>query len=209
MPNKASGRHPALQVQLRDKLQDVESQVESVPGWTTFTWEERKVVMVSPFFSTAVDAVRYAMPYNQKPNQWWDKHIKKKPQLKAAVVSKQGIGQTVYRDAMEGLMGKAFLRLEELLEPGMPKNTQMEAIKHLHKLVGMTEDSALVDARKYINSGNITMFKAPAPAGSGPHPLTLPPVEGSFVDAQNYVFKGDSLEGVEGDDDEESTGDSS
>ena len=131
--------------------------VESLVGWETFTPDEKQFLMVYPWFGEK----KMAAEYIGRDAQWYDRRQRQCPLFKDAVSTRASTPTRIVRQYAADLMGKAMLRLEEMLEPnGADKRTQLEATKLLLRMTGAAEtEEPQVPARPHtVNVWDVKMF---------------------------------------------------
>ena len=157
MLSKVRNNNPAFlnNVSLTNRLERADqADLEVIPGWETFNPDEKKFLAVYPWFGQKKSAAKYI----GRTAQWLDRHQRQNPVFKSAIDSRQWAPVKMARQLGADLLGKSMMRLDELLEPGVDKRTQLEAIKHLHKLNSMGVPEA-EDPRAILNQNlTIKMF---------------------------------------------------
>ena len=92
--------------------------------------------MVYPWFGEK----KMTAEYIGRNAQWFDRRQRQSQIFKDAVNSRASSTSRIARQYGADLLGKAMLRLEEMLEPnGADKRTQLEAIKLLMRMNGTAE----------------------------------------------------------------------
>ncbi len=108
-------KHPALMAKaLRNRVMAMDNaDAESLPGWETFTPDEKQFLMVYPWFGEK----KMAAEYIGRNAQWFDRRQRQSQMFKDAVNSRASNTSRIARQYGADLLGKAMLRLEEMLEP--------------------------------------------------------------------------------------------
>ena len=186
-------KHPALMAKtMRDRVEAADmADVESLVGWETFTPDEKQFLIVYPWFGEKKTAAEYI----GRDAQWYDRRQRQYPLFKDAVSTRASTPTRIVRQYAADLMGKAMLRLEEMLEPnGADKRTQLEATKLLLRMTGAAEtEEPLVPTRTHtINTWNVKMFGTQGKIQERAR-LGLPVDEGQVVEGE-MVDKVDDAE---------------
>ena len=192
MARKAeAAKHPALMAKaLRDRVAAMDNaDAESLPGWETFTPDEKQFLMVYPWFGEK----KMAAEYIGRNAQWFDRRQRQSQIFKDAVNSRASSTSRIARQYGADLLGKGMLRLEEMLEPnGADKRTQLEAIKLLMRMNGTAETEEPQGPVRPHNLNNIIMFGTEGENQRGAM-LGLPVDEGQVVEGA-VVNKTDETE---------------
>ena len=184
-------KHPALMAKaLRDRVMAMDNaDAESLPGWETFTPDRKQFLMVYPWFGEK----KMAAEYIGRNAQWFDRRQRQSQIFKDAVNSRASSTSRIARQYGADLLGKAMLRLEEMLEPnGADKRTQLEAIKLLMRMNGTAETEEPPAPVKTHDLNNIIMFGTEGEKQRRAM-LGLPVDEGQVVEGQ-VVDKTDESE---------------
>ncbi len=143
-------RHPALAV--RDFTRRIETMdqvdLESLAGWDSFTPDQKRFLAVYPWFGQKKTAAEY-IGHNK---QWVDRNQRRDKTFHSAVENRLHSPERIARHYGADLLGKAMLRLDEMLdEGGADKRTQLDAIKTVLRLNDTLNDTPTTQ----VNNGSV------------------------------------------------------
>ena len=131
-------KHPALMVTALRQCVEASDKAgaESLPGWETFTPDEKQFLMVYPWFGEK----KMTADHIGRNAQWIDRRQRQSRMFREAANSRGSGPSGIVRQYAADLRGKATFQLEEMMEPkGADKRTQLEAIKVLLRMNGAVE----------------------------------------------------------------------
>ena len=145
-------KHPALAVQDFTRRIEAMDQVdlESLQGWDSFTPDQKRFLAVYPWFGQKKTASEY-IGHNK---QWVDRNQRRDTAFREAVDSRLHSPERIARHYGADLLGKAMLRLDEMLdEGGADKRTQLDAIKTVLRLNDPLNDTHTTQ----VNNGSVNI----------------------------------------------------
>lgn len=173
MVKRHNGASPALMVADQQKMmrerfgQADEMALEELPGWETFKPRHKRWLSVLPYFNNRIAAAEYALQLNhQQAENWVTNSCAKYPVLRKAAQQRspryKDHMNLLMRNYMSDLAGKSFVKLDAMVDNDKDPKLQLDAIKHIHRMVGITEPEGQTPVTAKVNLQNIVMF-APKP----------------------------------------------
>ena len=152
--------HPGLTKELL-RMADASESLRMVPGWDFFNPAEKEFLCLVTWYSSKSEPSSVL----GKSANWVGKREQINPAFKAAVAQRQMLRQHVLESMGSDMLGASMMRLWEMVQKDFEnKAIQLQAIKHLHSLMGyadtLKDNKRLPGAHQqtYINANSITMF---------------------------------------------------
>jgi len=161
LPRRSNNlKHPAITARtLRNATDQDDAELESLPGWDTFSPDQKRFLTILPYYATK-SAAAQSIGFDSR---WWSNGASYNRAFKEAAELREDTRVRILRSSAIDMLGKTALRLDEMLDPGVPKSVQMDAIKHVHNIVGIIKpkDNGDSDLRRatLINTKNLQMFE--------------------------------------------------
>lgn len=154
---KETEKHPAVALKLRRQLADSDrAELESIRGWNAFTKDEKAFLLLHPYYGSQRETSRF-LGHDQ---DWVFARREKNAYFNEAVQYRSESVSRLFRSYMVDLLGVSAIRLGEMLGSDKDTKTQLDAIKIIHKAIGVGHSDSGADARQgqYINTQNILMI---------------------------------------------------
>lgn len=158
---RTSTPHPALVAKRARALAQLEKEAltsldsTGVPGWERFNDNKKRFLLMRTWYGNDRDTSR-AIGLNPK----WAEVIKVRDKLFRDACNNRAVTPVVVaRRTFIDLLGMSMVRLAELLGQTSDRRLSLEAIKHLHALVGLAPmPGAKLGSSSFISTANIVMF---------------------------------------------------
>lgn len=161
----ASAKHPALKVALdaahEKALEEQRQFSEGLPGWNRFTIDERKFLLILPYFNTQIAAAEH-LGFSQT---WIDNHRTKDSLFGQAIRAAVEYRVNVARQYGLDLVPKAFLVLDWMITPDrngkypVDTRTLLGAVQTVLRTQGLDQPEQRQQAGgNYIQANTIKMF---------------------------------------------------
>lgn len=159
MARRKAGSHPALASQALRRsllLEEDAGAMARLQGWSTFSPVQKQFLAVYPWFGTMEESQRYL----GLSVGWASESGRKNPLFREAVKQRGQVTERIIKGIAADLLGLSFVRLYDFLAKDFPdKRLQLDAIKHLHKIQGMSpEERPPQGIGNIINARNVNMF---------------------------------------------------
>jgi len=153
---KEDTKHPALAAgKMRGfDEQRYQQELEGIDGWDTFSTDQRKFLMVLSWHKSN----RSAATAIGKDDKWVQRQYKTPKFRNAVRLGKDSIMRAA-KQILTDIVGSSLLRLQEMVEPGgASAKVQLDAIKHIHSLTGLSNPDPATFSAQYIDADQVIMF---------------------------------------------------
>lgn len=154
---KENTKHPALAAgKMRGFYEQRDQQdLEGIEGWETFSNDQKKFLMMLPWLREQKATAEYI----GKSDMWVQRQFYQSGKFKEAVQFRKNSAIRVAKNISYDLLGHTWLRLLEMLETGGASDkVQLDAIKHVHTLTGLSNPDNAVFKGQYIDADQVIMF---------------------------------------------------
>jgi hypothetical protein len=161
MPRKQLGEaHPGMSRELL-KMANASEAMRVIPGWDMFNPSEKEFICLVTWYSNKAETARAI----NRSHNWVTNRETQNPAFKAAVKQRMMLRAHILESIGADMLGASMMRLWEMVQKDyVNKAIQLQAIKHLHQIMGYPETlkasgQAPAARQTYINAGSITMFE--------------------------------------------------
>lgn len=150
-------KHPALAAKYTQDMERLmREQDDALIGWETFTKSERKFLAMLPYHKNYSETVRFM----GMSLSWLNKQMARKPLLRLAAQNREGYIPRLLELMLQDMLPRSAMVMQEIIDNDGDKKLQMDAIKHLHRITGVSKEEVApgVTIGQKIDKQQIIMF---------------------------------------------------
>ena len=155
-------KHPALahQTMLKDLETYDENHQQSLPGWETFTPEQKNVLAALPWHASIADALRFVSKDPDTKINAFMVNARRKPGLMDAAAQRKRFSTSIVRNMIADLEGMAVYRLMfYLTSEDVSDVVRIKAMEMVMRLQGESEENKVTMPQGMVNYGDVTIVQ--------------------------------------------------
>jgi hypothetical protein len=154
---------------VRQRYGDADDAIlQTLPGWDTFSPIHKRFLAVLPYFNSRPLAAQYILGgvSNKKAADWVNNHCRQHMHLRDACRMRESrkdhMVETV-RGYFADMLGKAFLKMDMMMDDDGDRKSQLETIKLILRTLGLTTPEGAPTTNVKVQLNEITMFRPKEP----------------------------------------------
>jgi len=155
-------KHPALahQTMLKDLETYDENNQQSLPGWETFTPEQKNVLAALPWHASIADALRFVRKDPDTNTNAFMINARRKPGFMDAATQRKRFSTSIVRNMIADLEGMAAYRLMfYLTSEDVSDVVRIKAMEMVMRLQGEVENGKAPMPGGFVNYGDVTIVQ--------------------------------------------------